>query len=186
MHETLDTNRSTAHLPAITNVFAPVPPEASAAGLQFKCDSSHSCDNDRMVANYYSLYATDQIDVTDNFKLRAGVRQDWWNTALTPLVTVPSASNPSLPGAFTSEGTPLLANVTQERNDTPVSWNLGAMYKLFPGVSPYVGASKSFLMVLLAKAVRLAHVCRQLFVVIALVDGRLDPHSSYRGEAMHA
>jgi iron complex outermembrane receptor protein len=145
VHETLDTNRSTAHLPAITSVSAPVPPEASAAGLQFKCDSSHSCDNDRMVANYYSLYATDQIDVTDNFKLRAGVRQDWWNTALTPLVTVPSASNPSLPGAFTSEGTPLLANVTQERNDTPVSWNLGALYKLFSGVSPYVGVSKSFL-----------------------------------------
>ena len=145
VHETLDTNRSTTDLPAITNVFAPVPPEASAAGLQFKCDSSHSCDNDRMVANYYSLYATDQIDVTDNFKLRAGVRQDWWNTALTPLVTVPSASNPSLPGAFTSEGTPLLANVTQERNDTPVSWNLGALYKLFSGVSPYVGVSKSFL-----------------------------------------
>jgi iron complex outermembrane recepter protein len=98
-----------------------------------------------MVANYYSLYATDQIDVTDKFKVRAGVRQDWWDTALTPLITVPNASNPSLPGAFTSEGTPLLANVTQERNDAPVSWNVGALYRLLPGVSPYVGASKSFL-----------------------------------------
>jgi iron complex outermembrane recepter protein len=145
VHETLDTQRSTADLPAIPNAFAPVPPETSVAGLQFKCDSTHSCDDDHMVANYYSLYATDQIDVTDQFKVRAGVRQDWWNTALTPLITVPNASNPSLPGAFTSEGAPLLANVTQERNDAPLSWNVGALYRLLPGVSPYVGASKSFL-----------------------------------------
>src|SRR5262249_16281835 len=46
---------------------------------------------------------------------------------------------------FTNDGTPLLANVTQERNDAPVSWNVGALYKLFPGVSPYVGVSKSYL-----------------------------------------
>jgi iron complex outermembrane recepter protein len=50
-----------------------------------------------------------------------------------------------VPGRFTSEGTPLVANVTQERNDAPVSWNVGALYKLFPGVSPFVGVSKSFL-----------------------------------------
>jgi iron complex outermembrane recepter protein len=145
VHETMDTVRTTADLPNIPNAFAPVPPETSLAGLQFQCNSTHSCDDDHMVANYYSLYATDQIDVTDRFKVRAGVRQDWWNTALTPLITVPSASNPSQPGVFTSEGTPLLADVTQERNDAPVSWNVGALYKLFPGVSPYIGASKSFL-----------------------------------------
>jgi iron complex outermembrane recepter protein len=31
------------------------------------------------------------------------------------------------------------------RNDAPVSWSAGMLYKLFPGVSPYVGASKSYL-----------------------------------------
>jgi iron complex outermembrane recepter protein len=36
-----------------------------------------------------------------------------------------------------------MAGVTQERNDTPVSWNVGALYKLFPGVSPYVGVARS-------------------------------------------
>ncbi len=137
VHQVMDTQRSTADLPNIPDAFAPVPPEASLAGLTFLCDAKHSCDNDHMVANYYSLYATDQVDVTDRLKVRAGVRQDWWDTALTPLITVP--------GAFTSEGTPLLANVTQERNDAPVSWNAGALYKLFPGVSPYVGVSRSFL-----------------------------------------
>jgi iron complex outermembrane receptor protein len=46
---------------------------------------------------------------------------------------------------FTNEGVPLLANGTQGRNDAPVSWNVGALYKLFPGISPYFGVSKSFL-----------------------------------------
>jgi iron complex outermembrane recepter protein len=151
-HQSMATNRSTADLPNITNAFAPTPPETSVNGLNFLCDSKHSCDNDQLVANYYSLYATDQIDVTDNLKVRLGVRKNWWDTALTPLITVPTcapgstcgAPNPS-PGVFNSEGQPLIAGVTQTRNDAPVSWNIGALYHLFLGVSPYFGISKSFL-----------------------------------------
>jgi iron complex outermembrane receptor protein len=145
VHQTIDTQRTTADLPNIPDAFAPVPP--SAAGITFQCGKvpstldgvtrSHSCDDDLMAANYYGIYATDQIDVTDRFKVRAGVRQDWYDTALTPLITVP--------GRVTNEGTPLVAGVTQERNDAPVSWNAGALYKLFPGVSPYAGVSKSYL-----------------------------------------
>jgi iron complex outermembrane receptor protein len=100
--------------------------------------TSHSCDDDHLAADYYSLYATDQVDVTDRLKVRAGVQQAWWNTALTPLIDVPGET-------FNNEGAPLMAGVTQERNDTSVSWNVGALYKLFPGVSPYVGVSKSYL-----------------------------------------
>lgn len=136
VHETIDTRRSTVDLPPIPNAFAPIPPQIPA-GLQFQCDARHSCDNDHLAANYYSLYATDQIDVTDKLKVRAGVRQDWFDTSLTPLINVP--------GRVNNEGIPLVANVTQERNDAPVSWNAGALYKLFPGVSPFVGVSKSFL-----------------------------------------
>jgi len=150
--QSMDTSRSTADLPNIPNAFAPSPPEASVNGLDFLCDSKHSCDDDLMVANYYSLYATDQVDVSDNFKIRLGVRKDWWDTALTPLITVPCAPgatcggvpSPS-PGVFNSEGQPLIAGVTQTRNDAPVSWNVGALYHLFPGISPYFGISKSFL-----------------------------------------
>ena len=147
VHEIIDTQRTTADLPNIPNAFAPVPPMLSPSQMAFQCGrvvsavtgltASHSCDDDHLAADYYSLYATDQVDVTDRLKVRAGVRQDWWDTSLTPLITVP--------GRFTNEGTPLLANVTQERNDAPVSWNVGALYKLFPGVSPYVGVSKSYL-----------------------------------------
>ncbi len=136
-HQVMDTQRTTADLPNITNIFAPTPAELTPASLNFLCDAKHSCDNDHMVADYYGLYATDQIDLTDRWKLRVGVRQDWYNTSLDPLITVP--------GRFTSTGVPLIAGVPQTRNDSPVSWSVGTLYKLFPGISPYIGASKSYL-----------------------------------------
>jgi iron complex outermembrane receptor protein len=104
VRQTMQTQRTTADLPNIANVFDPVPPELSTANLKFQCDASHSCDDDNLSATYLSLYATDQMDVGERLKLRAGVRQDWWNTALDPLITVP--------GRFTSTGVPLIAGVT--------------------------------------------------------------------------
>lgn len=136
-HETIDTERETADLPNIPNAFAPVPPETSLAGLTFLCDAKHSCDNDHLVANYYSVYATDQMDISDRLKLRVGVRKDWWDTSLTPNITVP--------GRFDTEGQPLVAGMTDTRDDAPVSWNIGALYKVLPWMSPYVGVSKSHL-----------------------------------------
>ena len=97
--------------------------------------NSNRCDDDRLTANYYSLYATDQIDLTDALKLRAGVCQDWFDTSLTPLISVP--------GRFGTDGKPLLAGVRDSRDTSPVSWNIGTLYKLFSWMSPYVGVSKS-------------------------------------------
>ncbi len=148
VHQIIDMQRTTADLPNIPNAFAPVPPMLSPSQMTFQCGrvvsavtgltASHSCADNHLAADYYSLYATDQVDVTDRLKVRAGVRQDWWNTALTPLINVPG-------GTFNNEGVPLVAGVTQERYDAPVSWNVGALYRLFPGVSPFVGVSKSYL-----------------------------------------
>ncbi|MEJ1977959.1 MAG: TonB-dependent receptor [Acetobacteraceae bacterium] len=135
-HQTIATNRSTADLPNILNAFAPVPTE-TPGGLTFLCDAKHSCDDDNLSANYVSLYATDQIDVTNRLKLRVGLRQDWFDTSLTPLISVP--------GRFGTAGQPLLAGVTDTRNDAPVSWNVGVLYKLLPSVSPYFGVSESHL-----------------------------------------
>jgi iron complex outermembrane receptor protein len=133
----LATERSTADLPNIPDAFAPVPPETSLDNVVFQCNAKHSCDNDRLAANYYSLYATDQIDVTDQWKVRAGVRQDWWDTSLTPLINVP--------GRFGTDGKPLLAGVKDTRDDAPISWNIGTLYKLTAWMSPYAGVSESHL-----------------------------------------
>ena len=131
------TFRRTADLPNIPDAFAPVPPETSLAGLTFLCDAKHSCDDALLAADYYALYATDQIDVTEQLKVRAGVRQDWFDTALTPRVTVP--------GRFDLDGNPVLAGVTNTRDNAPVSWNAGALYKVTPWASPYVGVAMSHL-----------------------------------------
>ncbi|MGY3230587.1 outer membrane receptor protein involved in Fe transport [Luteibacter sp. HA06] len=133
----LSTDRATADLPNIPDAFNPVPPETSLTAVPFLCDAKHSCDDDRLGARYYSAYATDQIDVTDAFKVRAGVRQDWWDTTLTPRISVP--------GRFGTDAKPLLAGVSDSRNDAPVSWNIGALYKALPWMSPYVGVSSSHL-----------------------------------------
>jgi iron complex outermembrane recepter protein len=144
-HQVIDTQRTTADLPNITNIYAPTPAELNPAGLHFQCDAKHSCDDDHLMADFYGLYATDQMDLTDKWKLRLGVRQDWYNQELDPLITVPtSATNPT-PSAFTSTGVPIIAGNPLYRNDAPVSWSAGMLYKLFPGISPYVGASKSYL-----------------------------------------
>jgi len=144
-HQVIDTQRTTADLPNITNIYAPTPAELNPAGLRFQCDAKHSCDDDHLMADFYGLYATDQMDLTDKWKLRLGVRQDWYNQELDPLITVPtSATNPT-PSAFTSTGVPIIAGNPLYRNDAPVSWSAGMLYKLFPGISPYVGASKSYL-----------------------------------------
>ena len=135
LRQTLATSRSTADLPNIPDAFAPVPPETSTADVTFLCDAKHSCDDDRLWANYFGLYTTDQVDVTDRFKVRGSVRQDWFNTFLTPLITVP--------GRFGTNGQPLVAGVTDSRHDAPVSWSAGVLYKIVQAVIPYFGASTS-------------------------------------------
>jgi iron complex outermembrane receptor protein len=134
--QVMDTVRVTSDLPNINNVFAPVTTD-SFSQLQFKCDKSHSCDNDHLVANYYGLYATDQIDLTDKWKLRVGVRQDRFDTDLNPLITVP--------GAFTLSNVPIVAGVPLTRSDTPLSWNVGTLYHVTDWMAPYIGASQSYM-----------------------------------------
>jgi iron complex outermembrane receptor protein len=143
-HQIMDTYRVTADLPNITNIFAPVPPELSPNSLHFQCDSKHSCDDNHLVANYYGLYATDQIDLTDKWKLRVGVRQDWYQNELDPLVTVLNTAT-GLPAQFTNTGAPVIAGVNEFRNDKPLSWNIGTLYHLTNWMAPYIGASQSYL-----------------------------------------
>jgi iron complex outermembrane recepter protein len=134
-HQSVVSNRSTADLQNITNIFAPVVPERSTAGLVFLQDAKHSGFLDRLTANYFGLYATDQIDVTSKLKVRIGGRQDWWNTQLAPQVFVP--------GRILTGTTLIEPPNIYTRNDTPFSWNVGAVYRIFRGVSPFFGVARS-------------------------------------------
>ncbi len=135
--QSIDDNRATADLPNIANIYAPVIPETSTAGLAFLRDAAHSGMVDDLRALYLSAYATDQIDVTDQWKVRLGVRQDHWFEELTPQVFVPGRYDPS--GHLFEPG------VTETRLDQPLSWSAGTLYKILPGVAPFAGVSKSYL-----------------------------------------
>ncbi len=135
----LDTNRATADLPSIANIFDPVIPETSVQGLSFLRDAKHAGAIDTLQATYVSLYATDQADLTERLKLRVGIRKDWFDTSMTPQVFVPGRLDP--------QGNLFQAGVTESRREAPLSWNAGLLYKVLPGVTPYFGVSKSHLVV---------------------------------------
>ena len=147
--QSIDDNRATADLKNITNIFAPVIPETSTAGLNFLRDQKHSGMIDDLRALYVSAYAVDQIDVTDRWKVRLSLRQDHWYEQLTPLAYVPfslTSTPPNLsPGRFEADGTPLEPGTVQTRIDQPTSWSVGTLYKILPTVAPFAGVSKSCL-----------------------------------------
>jgi iron complex outermembrane recepter protein len=135
--QSINDNRATADLSNITNIFAPVIPETSTNGLTFLRNATHSGMVDDLRAWFLSAYATEQIDVTEQWKMRLGVRQDYWLETLAPQVFVP--------GRVDLNGNPLEPGTLQREIDTPVSWSVGTLYKVLPGVAPFAGVSKSYL-----------------------------------------
>jgi len=141
-HQTLDSSAATAVLPNITNIFAPVIPETSASGLAFTRTGTRGW-LDFLTADYLSVYATDQIDVTERFKLRFSARQNWWTTTLVPQVFVP--------GRIFEGNQQFEPGTNYSRADSPFDWSAGALYKVYegnkflPAVSPYAGVSRSHL-----------------------------------------
>ena len=110
-------------------------PETSIAGLTFIRDAKHSGDIDYLAATYLSVYAADQIDVTDRLKVRLSGRKDWWDTDLMPQSFVPGRIY---------QGTQVFQpGVTYGRRDAPLSGSAGILYKIHPGLSPFVGISRS-------------------------------------------
>ena len=134
-HQGLFASRATADLPSISNIFDPVIPEQSVDQLTFLRDAKHSGFIDELKANYYGLYAVDQIDVTERLKLRVSARQDWWNTELDPQIFVP--------GRIFKGGELIEPPNTYGRSDTPLSWSAGGLYRMFPSVSAFFGVARS-------------------------------------------
>jgi iron complex outermembrane recepter protein len=143
--QSIDDNRATAMLQNINNIFAPVIPETSTAGLNFMRTSALSGMIDDLRAFYVSAYAVDQIDVSEQWKVRLSARQDHWYEQLTPLAFVSQAGNPGVAGRFEADGTPLEPGTVQTRIDQPTSWSVGTLYKILPTVAPFAGVSKSYL-----------------------------------------
>ena len=135
--QSIDDNRATAMLQNINNIFAPVIPETSTAGLNFMRTASLSGMIDDLRALYVSAYAVDQIDVSEQWKVRLSARQDHWYEQLTPLAFVP--------GRIEANGTPLEPGTVQTRIDQPTSWSVGTLYKILPTFAPFAGVSKSYL-----------------------------------------
>jgi iron complex outermembrane receptor protein len=133
--QNLDTNRATADLPNITNIYDPVIPETSTAGLTFLRDAKHSGDIDHLTATYFSTYVVDQIDVSSRLKVRLSGRKDWWDTNLVPQIFVPGRVY--LGDQLFQPGS------NYGRNDAPLSGSAGIVYKLFPGISLFGGISRS-------------------------------------------
>lgn len=135
--DSIDDNRATAALQNIPNIFAPLIPETSTNGLLFERTASLSGMQDDLRALYLSAYATDQIDVTDQWKVRLGIRQEHWYEELDPLAYVAGRIGPN--------GSPLEPGTIDTEIDTPTSWSVGTLYKVAPGVAPFAGVSKSYL-----------------------------------------
>ena len=112
----LSAARGTATLPNITDVFNPVIPETSKSNLNFV----PNFDRD-MEAVYLALYAQDQIELTEQWKLRLGGRVDRFDT------DVRSRLN----------------SVEEDRQDNVFSGQAGLVYQPVHETSFYVGVSSS-------------------------------------------
>jgi iron complex outermembrane receptor protein len=69
----IDTLRTGYNLPNITNIFTPVVPETSKAGL---APVESQGFNRQLSSNAWGIYLQDQFELGERFKLRAGVRGD--------------------------------------------------------------------------------------------------------------
>src|SRR5262249_28588261 len=135
--------RTTADLPNIANIFAPVVPEQNAANLFFKCDATHSCYNDKLWARFYGLYAIDQIALSDALKVRLSVRQNWFTTGVEAATPSPLNAGNVFPCPTIPSGCPLVPGMPVTQYDAPLNWDAGAVYFINPRLSVFGGYSNS-------------------------------------------
>lgn len=138
------TARATADLPNIANIFDPAVDDGSLSSLDFQCDAAHSCANAKLLAQFYGLYAIDQIDVTDALKVRLSVRKNWFDTEAAARANIPAnggQEEPCVPPQPTE--CPLMPGFPERRSDAPASWDVGAVYFVAPSLSVFGGYSSS-------------------------------------------
>jgi iron complex outermembrane receptor protein len=138
------TVRATADLPNIDNILDPVADDGSLSALNFQCDAAHSCANARLLAQFYGVYAVDQIDVTNALKLRLSVRKDWFDTEAAARADIPANGGQEIP-CVPPQPTecPLVPGSPERRSDGPLSWDEGVVYFFTPSFSAFGGYSSS-------------------------------------------
>lgn len=141
------TERETAALPNIANIYAPVVNDGTLASLNFQCSASYSCDNAKLLGQFYGLYAIDQIDVTDALKVRLSVREDWFHTeaeARTPGIPAnPGQEEPCSHPPAGSTACPLVPGAPANQRNALTSWDTGLVYFLMPDLSVFGGYSSA-------------------------------------------
>lgn len=138
------TQRRTADLPSIPNIFSPVTPEANLAAPTFLCNASHSCNDADLDARFYGLYGIAQIDLSERLKLRFSGREDWFRTEAegrSVIPTNPGSEHPCTPLRATT--CPFVPGQPVESDNALFSWDAGALYRLADGVSVFGGYSTS-------------------------------------------
>jgi iron complex outermembrane recepter protein len=138
-----ESSRSTADLPNIGNIFAPVVPEQTLSALTFKCDSGHSCYDDQLWARLFGIYLIDQIEFGDALKLRFSGRQNWFSTGVEGLAALPVNSGNVHPCPTILTGCPFLPGQPVTSFDAPFTWDAGAVYFLQPRLSVFAGYADS-------------------------------------------
>ena len=137
-----DTERATADLPNIANILSPVVNDGSPGALAFKCDATHSCADADLTARFYSVYAVDQIDLTRALKLRLSVREDVFDTATDARALLPANGGQERPCTPpTAAPCPLVPGQPVSRDDSLVSYDVGAVYAVSPLLSVFAGYS---------------------------------------------
>jgi len=116
--QNLDARRQRANLPNIANVFRPVIPERSRTELSFTRQFDREVET-----NQYGLYAQDQIDFSEQWKARVGVRFE----------------------QFDAEDIERVNRTRRSRSDDRVSPNAGLVYQPTKWTSLYAAFGQSSL-----------------------------------------
>lgn len=153
----IDSVRVGYNLPNIANANNPVVPESTLAGIPAQAAQGF---NRKLDSTTRSIYIQDQVQITEQFKIRAGIRSD----------NVDFSDKGS-------QGVTAFRRIADEH--TLTSNQLGAVYQPIPELSLYAGVSKGAFINIATEAAALSKdpetsKSKEIGAKAVLFDGRLD------------
>jgi iron complex outermembrane receptor protein len=138
------TRRSTADLPNIANILAPVTPETRLPALSFLCNAAHSCNDADVDARFYAVYGIVQATLLPQLKVRLSARENWFRTSAegrSAIPTNPGSEHPCTPPTTTT--CPFVPGQPVIRRDELFAWDAGAVFSPIEAVSLFGGYSNN-------------------------------------------